>query len=328
MNTLRNPVIYHIPYGLENLQTGVEDALLRWKGKVPIVGRNYDPHSPIKNSREYLSTHHDLVLTYNEALLGQPGFQFSYLAYDNHLVEVAQHNQNRRRFCSMILGNKYTGGGEALEAGFEVFNHTHLGLRNIYPERDAIAQHREVDVYGRGWPRSMPNYFGALNPFDRKYAIARRHRFDMALENSEGDVYISEKLLDSFLNLCLPVYLGARKVKEHVPPECFIHARDYADTSSLFAALHGMSAAEYDRYVAAIRAQREAIFQKFSSAQNIVTPIYQWYNKSVREIASPTETEVGQIHTDLKRMRLVRNPGARKQALISAFRRLRWRLVR
>jgi hypothetical protein len=320
-----NPMIYHIPYGLDNLETGVEGELLKWKGKVPIVARVYDPHSPIKNCAEYMSAHHDLILSYNETHLGLTGFQFRYLSYDNHLVGVEQTNRRRRKLCCMILGNKYSG-EEPLVGGFEVFSHTHLGMTNNYNERDKIGSIQQVDVYGSGWDPRMPNYKGTLNPFDRKYETARRYRFSVALENCMGRTYLSEKILDCFLTLTVPVYLGAPNVTDHIPKDCFIDVRDFGSYADLFSHLESLSETEYREYVENIRAKRMAMFDKFSTAKNIVQPIYDWHGRNVRSMAFDVESEAEAMSRDLEKLRLTRNKGVYKEKLISALRQFKRRV--
>lgn len=314
-----NPVIYHIPYGFEDRQTGAEEALLRWKGKVPIVARVYDPHSPLKNSIEYLYHHHDLVLTYNRTHLVSDKFQFTLLAYDNHLVAMESSIGPRKKFCCMILGNKYNQDGAVME-GLEVFKHTHLGLRNIYPERDAIAQIREVDVYGRGWARTLPNYKGSLNPFDRKFRIASQYRFAVALENCVGRTYLSEKILDALLTLSVPVYLGAPDITDHVPKECFIDVRDYPGYRTLFDSLQTMPHSELAAFQSAMIEQRSSVFDRFSTARTIARPIYDWHAKRLSQQAAP----VSEWETDMRRrldgMRLASSSGGIREAVIQKLR--------
>ncbi len=320
-----HPLIYHIPYGLENKETGAEKALLEFKGKVPIVARSYDPHSPVKTSPEYLAHHHDLVLTYNKAVLGGPEFQYHLLAFDNYLVGPWDGPVRRKYLCCMILGNKFRE-DQPLRKGYEVFASPHHGIQNIYAERDRFAGIRDIHIYGGGWPRELPNYYGTLNPFDRKYDMARRYRFSIALENAEAQTYISEKILDSFLTCTVPVYLGAPNVREYIPAGTFIDAREHSDYGELVQHLRDMSHHEYGNFAEAIRTHRGEVFDKFSSFRNIVLPIYTWYQSRMGGVASPAEDEYTSLKRHLGTLRLTRNPDVAHETLISHLRRWKWRI--
>lgn len=320
----RTPLIYHIPYGLENRETGVEEALETWRGKVPVVARSYDPHSPVKMSPDYLARYHDLVLTYNRILVDNDRFRFAYLTYDNHLVSVCDRVPSRKKLCCMILANKFTADGPKKD-GYEIFGEEHFGIRNIYPERNRLAACSRLDVYGAGWDGSLPNYRGKLVPFDRKYTTASRYRFAVALENCENRTFISEKIHDCFLTLNVPVYLGAPDVADHLPPETFVDPRHFEDYESLFDALETMTEREYTSRIEAIRESRFEIFKRFSTVENVVLPIYDWYASTHGGVASPNPNEIQTMEEDLNRMRLVRNPGARTAEFLAPLRRLKHR---
>lgn len=313
-----NPLIFHIPYGLENRDTGVEEALLRFKGRVPICARSYDPHSPRKMSREYLARHHDLVLTYNEALIDNDVFLFSPTVYDSFLVGTVDENTGREKFCCMILGNKYGESGP-IKDGYEIFDHEDSNIRNIYPVRGEIARFSEVDVYGRGWKPGMKNYRGRLQPFDHKYSVASRYRFSMVLENCAIKTQITEKILDCFLTLTVPVYLGAPNIEEHIAKSCFVDVRDFKSYEKMIAYLKGMSEEEYRGYIDSIVQERAAIFERFSTPRNIAVPVYKWYNERCGIVSVPTESRIKQIADNLDSLRLMRNRGRARAAAVSCL---------
>jgi hypothetical protein len=63
-----------------------------------------------------------------------------------------------------------------------------------------------VDVYGGGWPTSLPSYRGLAAS---KIDILRRYRYCMVFENQRQPGYVTEKLLDCFVAGSVPLYWGA-----------------------------------------------------------------------------------------------------------------------
>lgn len=316
-----NPLIFHIPYGLENRDTGVEAMLLKLKGKVPIAARSYDPHSPVKMSRDYLDRHHDLVFTYNQKLVDNERFVFSPVVYDSFLVGTVNENVERTKFCCMILGNKYGEMGP-MKDGYEIFDHGDNDIKNIYAVRNEIGRFAQVDVYGRGWDPRMENYRGRLQPFDRKYAVAQQYRFSVALENCSMRTLITEKILDCFLTLTVPVYLGATDIEQHISKSCFIDIRDFENYTELFDFLENMPESRYRAYVESILGERQTIFEEFSTPRNIAIPIYKWYAKRYGKVTVPTEEQVKRIAENFGRMRLVRGQGRARAAVLSFVRKV------
>lgn len=82
------------------------------------------------------------------------------------------------KFCAMIAGNPE-------------------GLRiNLY---NSISQYKQVDGYG--------NMF--RNPLRKsKFALLPEYKFCLCPENSSYDGYVTEKLIDAYAGLTLPIYSG------------------------------------------------------------------------------------------------------------------------
>ncbi|MBI5890613.1 MAG: hypothetical protein HZB47_08040 [Nitrosomonadales bacterium] len=134
------------------------------------------------------------------------------------------------------------------------------------------------ELYGMGWQKPAPAYdlWGKLKrsiaslrvklhgykPFPSyrgevrdKASVMRRSKFAYCYENTLGpDNYITEKIFDSFLNGCVPVYWGAENVLDHIPAECFIDRRDFRDTAAVHLHLLEITQERYGRYQADIAA--------------------------------------------------------------------------
>ena len=63
-----------------------------------------------------------------------------------------------------------------------------------------------VDVYGGGWPKSLPSYRGLAAS---KIDIMKRYRYCLVFENQRQPGYVTEKLLDCFVAGSMPLYWGA-----------------------------------------------------------------------------------------------------------------------
>jgi hypothetical protein len=92
------------------------------------------------------------------------------------------------------------------------------GLRiNLY---NSISKYKQVDGYG--------NMFG--NPLRKsKFAILPEYRFCLCPENSIYDGYITEKLIDAYAGLTVPVYSGDASVAEDFNYMAFLNYQEFKD---------------------------------------------------------------------------------------------------
>ena len=145
--------------------------------------------------------------------------------------------KSKDKFCNIIAGNK---------------SDSHL--MELYSERKRAIRwfeqnHPEdFDLYGICWneyhfniPFSMlnnikfltkllaekyPSYRGSIKS---KIDVLKRYKFSICYENAQGFTgYISEKIMDCFFSGCVPIYLGAPNVKDHIPSNTFIDKRDFS----------------------------------------------------------------------------------------------------
>lgn len=146
------------------------------------------------------------------------------------------------------------------------------------------------ELYGMGWDKATPafNIAGRIRrsvsrartrlfghkPFPSyrgevrdKSEVLRRSKFSYCYENSRDlSNYITEKILDSLVNGCVPVYWGADNVLDYIPEDCFIDRRKFKDTSAVHEHLLSISAEDYAKYQLNIeRFLNSDIARKFSS---------------------------------------------------------------
>jgi hypothetical protein len=272
-----NAIIYHLPYGKDDNHEDIESKLLKFKDKVPIVMRNYDAHSHIKLSKKYMQKYHDLCLSYLSAHINNKDILFSQISYDNFLVKKYYNKPKYQKFASMILRKEYRNG--YFEES-DKFIRIGLDLQKTYDKREEFAKYKQIDIYGGNWPWNMENYKGFLK-HKFKYKIQNKYKFNFIIENAVVDNYISEKILDSFVSLSVPVYFGSPMIDKYIPKECFINIKDFQNNDELLNYLENMDDDIYNKYIKNILKYRNEIFEKFSTKNNFAKPVYKWYKKNI-----------------------------------------------
>jgi hypothetical protein len=124
------------------------------------------------------------------------------------LIDIKQLTQPRKldmaskdKFCALIANNPE-------------------GLRiNLF---NSISQYKQVDGYG--------NMFG--NPLRKsKFAVLPEYKFCLCPENSVYDGYVTEKLIDAYAGLTVPIYSGDASVAEDFNYRAFLNYQEIKDMS-------------------------------------------------------------------------------------------------
>jgi len=185
---------------------------------IAYIGENIRPsfvgynHSLSFDYDTYGGRNHRLPLWY--ARLAWDGFEQK-RRHDNHhnhgyeqLIPIRQLTQSRKldisskdKFCALIANNPE-------------------GLRiNLY---NSISKYKQVDGYG--------NMFN--NPLRKsKFAILPEYKFCLCPENSVYDGYVTEKLIDAYAGLTVPVYSGTMSVDCDFNEHAFLNYMNYKDMS-------------------------------------------------------------------------------------------------
>jgi hypothetical protein len=189
-------------------------------------------------------------------------------------VDEESSRRTERKFMTMINANKLP----------------RLYDRELYTARlravEFFHRHGEIDLYGRGWDRApmrvgrtlvparlrrlgsklwearqrqWPNPLytavaqASRGPVDSKLDTLAGYRFAICFENMTLQGWITEKVFDCFRAGCVPVYLGAPNVTDHIPPTAFIDMRQFANFDELRRFLHSLAAPDLERYREAAR---------------------------------------------------------------------------
>jgi hypothetical protein len=101
------------------------------------------------------------------------------------------------KFCAMIAGNPE-------------------GLRvNLF---NSISQYKQVDGYGLMFGNSLRK---------SKFAVLPEYKFCLCPENSVYDGYVTEKLIDAYAGLTVPLYSGDVSVNEDFNSKAFMNYQDF-----------------------------------------------------------------------------------------------------
>lgn len=133
-------------------------------------------------------------------------FPLDYISSENEFF-----NRTKTKFCSFVFSKP----NESREKYIKLF-----------------SNYKKIDLYGNRYDsnslnKALPNgqYF--------KFDTISNYKFDLALENTIKDGYHTEKLLESRLAGCLPLYYGAKTVDEDFNKQGFIDILQYKDDELL-----------------------------------------------------------------------------------------------
>ncbi|MDO8262976.1 MAG: glycosyltransferase family 10 [Gallionella sp.] len=204
------------------------------------------------------------VFSWNVAALNLPGAVKILIPNSISLPNTRSYSE-RHIFSCLISSNKVA---------------PWVGPNDLYAERINVIRWYEKNapslfhLYGRGWNKPCQAFtrkdkflrrLGRLGtqlfgykPFPSwqgevqfKSGILSNTRFSYCYENVKGlPNYITEKIFDSFLSGCVPIYWGADNVHEYIPSHCFIDRRQFRGT------------ADVHRHLMSITPEQHAQFQR------------------------------------------------------------------
>jgi hypothetical protein len=175
------------------------------------------------------------IFTWDDDLVdNQKFFKFNYPALKKRIEQIPSFDQ--KKLCVMI--------------------NTYLKDRHpksLYGQREAAARFfedkkDEFDLYGRFW--NDAGFKNSKGKARNKALALKNYKFCICYENMR-DVkgYITEKIFDSFMAGCVPIYWGASNVTDYIPADCFVDRRKFANMQDLYHFMKKMSREEYERYL-------------------------------------------------------------------------------
>lgn len=144
--------------------------------------------------------------------MGLPGryMHLPLYVYFNHLLQKYEERSPvmtdgdalKRDFCSLVLSNTS-------------FRHP------VYEQLfDSLNDYKPVASGGK-WRN---NTGGRVKD---KLDFIRNYKFNLAIENTDIDGYVTEKIFEPFVAGCVPIYWGNRSVKKEFGEGGYIHVQDF-----------------------------------------------------------------------------------------------------
>lgn len=185
-----------------------------------------------------LTSQEPWVIKHPNVIHSQTGMvRFYHGTYD----EISQHPpKDKTALISTVCSNK---------------QQTHTLHKHRYQFTQKLKQALpELEIFGHG-VRYIEHKNEALDMF----------RYHIAIENHVSPHHWTEKLADSFLGMCLPLYHGAPNATDYFPPESFIPIDIHNFEETLARIQQAIRDNEYERRLPAIREARRLVLERYST---------------------------------------------------------------
>lgn len=131
------------------------------------------------------------------------------------------------------------------------------------------------DIYGKDWPAKIKKGQSRGEGWhQKKLNILKEYQFNLAFENTNWPYYCTEKIWDSIMGGCLPIYYGkGNRIYEDFPEDSFLDFAEIGEIQKLIEIIKSISEKEYIvRLNRCIEAFNEASFKR--STLDDPMPIY------------------------------------------------------
>jgi len=100
-------------------------------------------------------------------------------------------------------------------------------LNNTY--KNGIKRYRFYNILNKIKHVEQPSDNNRFNAsmYDQAVELHKPYKFSISFENDIVDGYIGEKIINSFLAGCIPIYDGTPDIYKYFNKDAFINARDF-----------------------------------------------------------------------------------------------------
>lgn len=100
-----------------------------------------------------------------------------------------------------------------------------------------------IVIHGKGWPDGVAKQYSGSEKevYRQKIDILKDHYFNLCMENTSYDNYISEKIWHSIIAGCLPIYYGNPSIYTIFPENSFIDTTKFKNIPSLLGFIKNMT---------------------------------------------------------------------------------------
>ena len=224
--------------------------------------------SPIVKPNNYTKENHTYfkkIFTWADELVDNK--KYFKIQYSHNIpTEFNFSLEKKEKLCTIISSNKNEHHPK------ELYSERIKAIRwfeNNHPEN--------FDLYGKGWDRYhfegtflgikiarlnrlkfltkllRPYYSSYRGSIKSKKETYQKYKFAICYENTQYNGYITEKIFDCFLGGCVPIYLGAQNITDHIPANTFIDKRKFDTYEKLYDYIINMPEKEYLNYLNAIK---------------------------------------------------------------------------
>lgn len=205
------------------------------------------------------------VFTWHDGLVDEDKYHKLNFAHRFPLT-INKDLSKKIKLCTLIAGNKKP----VVNSNIELYSSREAAIRWFEKFNPG-----DFDLYGVGWQSYRFGGFKVLRALNRipglgflygmatgknyksykgqvenKKKVLERYRFSICYENAKNiPGYITEKIFDSFISGCIPVYLGADNIQDYIPAECFIDKRDFSSYEDLYEFMSSMDDVCYLKYL-------------------------------------------------------------------------------
>ena len=123
--------------------------------------------------------------------------------YLNLIRKKVLNSHKRKKFCAAVISNDYFTDYFRLEFIDELNKYKYVDMGGIYK-----------------------NNVGYIK---NKIKFLSSYKFSIAMENTEGNGYLSEKIIESFISGTIPIYYGDYMADEYINPKSYILIRGKYD---------------------------------------------------------------------------------------------------
>lgn len=148
-------------------------------------------------------------ITFLDRYYKYPSFIWDLNKFKNNKVKTINtflKNNKKTKFCAAVITNIKS---------YSLFRYEFIKKLNKY---------KHVDMGG-----SLLNDVGGK--VKNKIKFLSSYKFSISMENSNGDGYVSEKIIDSLLAGAIPIYYGDYLIDEYINPKVYILVKGEKDIS-------------------------------------------------------------------------------------------------
>ena len=233
-------------------RAGVPCYLVTWENEI-ILPENFDPA---------LHTQFEKVFTWHDGFTDHGGSKYVKIRVPQSFgsggpEKKEEAGSNRRGFACMIASHK-TGGPTP-------------DPRELYTARIdtlqwfALRAPGQLDLYGPGWDGA--DLWKGVIPPGGKRAVMANYDFSICYENARNiPGYVTEKIFDSMMAGCIPIYWGAPNIHDYVPCKTYIDRLSFHTHEAML------------RYLTALRMNPDAVnvhrnaIREFLGSSSLIQP--------------------------------------------------------